>query len=177
MSLSVISFPFEWNLRFFSSWRMLYRINCHRKAGINVPFHYMVNQKLQEKDYMLNGELTKSDACHIKPEQKDSLYSMLPNDRNCRISNVNIIIKQFCSLACSNFMSATENWQWTCTGTVYVTSIHCSFIGMLYLHECNWKLTINLYRHSLWSFIHLQINCKIKSNIITLLQDPYVAEI
>ena len=141
MSLSVISFPFEWNLRFFSSWRMLYRINCHRKAGINVPFHYMVNQKLQEKDYMLNGELTKSDACHIKPEQKDSLYFMLPNDRNAEfqmwISSLNssvvwhalsswvqlktdseLVQAQFMwhpyivvLLACSIFMSATENWQ------------------------------------------------------------------
>lgn len=33
ISASVISFPCEWNLKFFNNCRMLYLINCHRNAG------------------------------------------------------------------------------------------------------------------------------------------------
>lgn len=73
ISASVISFPWDWHRKFFSSWRMLNLINCHKYAGIENPIKrgcvlddaiarstsksvdwYMESIFLLRKNYMIN---------------------------------------------------------------------------------------------------------------------------
>jgi hypothetical protein len=60
MSLSVISFPFERNLRFFSSCRILNRINCQRKAGEEGVTYHMLNWTSTRLKYYVQKNVRKN---------------------------------------------------------------------------------------------------------------------
>lgn len=76
ISASLISFPWEWDLKFFNSWSIVNLINCHNKAEkieqINLDYEDQVSFQYKQCNAKQNTHFLAVRVCHINRKLKQT---------------------------------------------------------------------------------------------------------